>query len=89
MISCFLITNLIEIIMVHLSWFISFLFSVVIDAGSRYEVDYPAGLSHLLEKLAFQVKSYMLVSFFPRSQSLKSVTCASLSCCIEHSGISE
>lgn len=27
---------------------------VVIDAGSRYEVDYPAGLSHLLEKLAFQ-----------------------------------
>ena len=64
MISCFLITNLIKIITVHLSWFISFLFSVVIDAGSRYEVDYPAGLSHLLEKLAFQVKSYMLVSFF-------------------------
>ncbi|XP_020612289.1 mitochondrial-processing peptidase subunit alpha-like [Orbicella faveolata] len=27
---------------------------VVIDAGSRYEVDYPSGLSHLLEKLAFQ-----------------------------------
>lgn len=27
---------------------------VVIDAGSRYEVDYPAGLSHLLEKLSFQ-----------------------------------
>lgn len=27
---------------------------VVIDAGSRYEVDYPAGLSHVLEKLAFQ-----------------------------------
>ena len=64
MISCFLITNLIKIITVHLSWFISFLFSVVIDAGSRCEVDYPAGLSHLLEKLAFQVKSYMLVSFF-------------------------
>lgn len=30
-------------------------FVVVIDAGSRYEVDYPSGLSHLLEKLAFQV----------------------------------
>ncbi|XP_074629514.1 mitochondrial-processing peptidase subunit alpha-like [Acropora palmata] len=27
---------------------------VVIDAGSRYEVEYPAGLSHLLEKLSFQ-----------------------------------
>lgn len=27
---------------------------VVVDAGSRYEVDYPSGLSHLLEKLAFQ-----------------------------------
>jgi len=27
---------------------------VVIDAGSRYEVDYPSGLSHLLEKLSFQ-----------------------------------
>ena len=27
----------------------------MIDAGSRYEVDYPSGLSHLLEKLSFQV----------------------------------
>lgn len=26
----------------------------VIDAGSRYEVDYPSGISHMLEKLAFQ-----------------------------------
>ena len=64
MISCFLTTNLIKIITVHLSWFISFLFSVVIDAGSRYEVDYPAGLSHLLEKLAFQVKATCLFPSF-------------------------
>ncbi|XP_031556101.1 mitochondrial-processing peptidase subunit alpha-like [Actinia tenebrosa] len=27
---------------------------VVIDAGSRYEVDCPAGITHVLEKLAFQ-----------------------------------
>lgn len=26
----------------------------LIDAGSRYEVDYPSGVTHMLEKLAFQ-----------------------------------
>jgi len=26
----------------------------LIDAGSRYEIDYPSGISHMLEKLAFQ-----------------------------------
>lgn len=29
--------------------------SVVIDSGPRYEVAYPSGVSHFLEKLAFQV----------------------------------
>lgn len=33
-----------------------FLFTLVlVDAGSRYEVDYTAGVSHFLQKLAFQV----------------------------------
>ena len=32
-----------------------FSISVLIDAGSRYEIDYPSGLSHVLEKMAFQV----------------------------------
>lgn len=27
----------------------------LVDAGSRYEVDYPSGVSHMLEKMAFQV----------------------------------
>lgn len=31
------------------------IFSVAIDSGSRYEVSYPAGISHFLEKLAFAV----------------------------------
>ena len=26
---------------------------VVLDSGSRYEVAYPSGISHFLEKLAF------------------------------------
>lgn len=26
----------------------------LVDAGSRYEVDYPSGVSHMLEKMAFQ-----------------------------------
>ena len=38
-------------------------FVVVIDAGSRYEVDYPSGLSHLLEKLAFQVRYPIIMQF--------------------------
>lgn len=28
---------------------------VVIDSGSRYEVNFPSGVNHFLEKLAFQV----------------------------------
>lgn len=28
---------------------------VIIDSGSRYEVAYPSGVSHFLEKLAFNV----------------------------------
>ncbi|XP_076341033.1 mitochondrial-processing peptidase subunit alpha-like [Tachypleus tridentatus] len=31
---------------------------VVIDSGSRYEVAYPSGISHFLEKLAFNVSIY-------------------------------
>ena len=34
---------------------ISYFFTVVIDSGSRYEVAYPSGISHFLEKLAFNV----------------------------------
>lgn len=29
------------------------LLAVVLDSGSRYEVAYPSGISHFLEKLAF------------------------------------
>lgn len=39
--------------MYHYIYIISFL--VVIDSGSRYEVAYPSGVSHFLEKLAFHV----------------------------------
>ena len=45
----------------HKEFFIVFV--VVIDAGSRYEVDYPSGLSHLLEKLAFQVRYPIIMQF--------------------------
>ena len=38
--------------------------TVVIDGGSRYEVDYPSGLSHLLEKLSFQVWIFLLDCIF-------------------------
>lgn len=37
-------------------------FVVLIDAGSRYEVDYPSGLSHVIEKMAFKV-SHIFVSY--------------------------
>jgi len=30
-------------------------FPVLVDSGSRYEVAYPSGISHFLEKLAFSV----------------------------------
>ena len=35
---------------------ILFAFAVLVDAGSRHEVDYPSGITHMLEKMAFQVK---------------------------------
>lgn len=35
---------------------------VVIDSGSRYEVAYPNGISHFLEKLAFHVSIFHLLS---------------------------
>lgn len=31
---------------------------VVIDSGPRYEVAYPSGVSHFLEKLAFHVRDH-------------------------------
>lgn len=31
---------------------------LVIDSGPRYEVTYPSGVSHFLEKLAFNVSSF-------------------------------
>ncbi len=34
----------------------------MVDAGSRNEVDYPSGVSHMLEKMAFQVETFELFS---------------------------
>ena len=34
--------------------------AVLVDAGSRYEVDYVSGVSHFLQKLAFQVRALRL-----------------------------
>ena len=31
---------------------------VLVDSGSRYEVNYPSGINHFLEKLAFCVSMY-------------------------------
>ena len=45
--------------------------TVVIDGGSRYEVDYPSGLSHLLEKLSFQVWIFVLDCIFLTTFSYK------------------
>lgn len=36
---------------------------VVIDSGSRYEVAYPSGISHFLEKLAFNVSNLFVYLF--------------------------
>jgi processing peptidase subunit alpha len=33
-----------------------YVFLVLIDSGPRYEVAYPNGISHFLEKLAFGVR---------------------------------
>lgn len=38
--------------------------SVVIDSGSRYEVAYPSGISHFLEKLAFRVRTEKIEYIF-------------------------
>lgn len=38
--------------------------SVVIDSGPRYEVAFPSGVSHFLEKLAFNVSVLMLSFIF-------------------------
>jgi len=35
----------------------------MVDAGSRYEVEYTSGVSHFLQKLAFQVSATL--SFKP------------------------
>jgi len=40
---------------------VAILHSVLIDSGSRYEVLYPSGISHFLEKLAFQVRCYAVL----------------------------
>lgn len=42
--------------------------AVVIDSGPRYEVSFPSGISHFLEKLAFHVcllytHQYMIFPF--------------------------
>lgn len=33
--------------------------TVLVDAGSRYEVEYTSGISHFLQRLAFQVNSLL------------------------------
>ena len=35
--------------------------SVVLDSGSRYEVNYPSGITHFLQKLAFGVSAFALI----------------------------
>ncbi len=35
----------------------NFLFAVLVDAGSRYEVSYMSGIMHMLNRLAFQVNA--------------------------------
>ena len=37
--------------------------TVVIDSGSRYEVAYPSGISHFLEKIAFGVSPVFFFFF--------------------------
>ena len=36
--------------------------SVLLDSGSRYEVNYPSGITHFLEKLAFAVRLYLYLN---------------------------
>ena len=42
-----------------------FWIAVLLDSGSRYEVLYPSGVSHFLEKLAFKVSCYDFLSLIP------------------------
>lgn len=35
--------------------------SVLIDSGPRFEVAYPSGISHFLEKLAFNVSTVIKI----------------------------
>ena len=46
-------------------------YSVLIDAGSRYEVDHPSGLSHVIEKMGFKVRTNILVAQLVTNLSLK------------------
>jgi len=39
---------------------VTIMYAVLIDSGSRYEVLYPSGISHFLEKLAFKVSFSLL-----------------------------
>lgn len=50
----------------HIVCFLS-LFSVVIDSGPRYEVAFPSGVSHFLEKLAFHVSTRVSIVFCPKN----------------------
>ena len=47
------------LIRLHLATFF-WLFTVLVDAGSRYEVDYTSGISHFIHRLAFQVATSYL-----------------------------
>ena len=40
------------------------LLSVVLDSGSRYEVNYPSGITHFLQKLSFGVSAFSRFSIF-------------------------
>jgi processing peptidase subunit alpha len=46
----------------------------VIDSGSRYEVAYPSGISHFLEKLAFNV-SYIFALCYSTDFKLSPTSC--------------
>lgn len=38
-------------------FFLRYIFKVFVDAGSRYEVQYPYGMTHFLSKIAMQVRT--------------------------------
>lgn len=44
----------------HFLRFNHYIYIVLIDAGSRYEIDHPSGLSHVIEKMAFKVSCMVL-----------------------------